>query len=331
MNTEDIMRVKFWGVRGSHPAPGGSTVIYGGNTPCLEVQAAGHTIILDAGTGIIGLGHELMGRSARDKKDITATLLFSHMHHDHTQGLPFFAPAYVSSTHLYIFGPHPFERELEQVISQNIVPPVFPLTMYDMGASKVICSVSDGQVLVFAGQADEPTVTWSEADLAKVDLQHVLVRVMRSHAHPGGTLVYRIEWRGLSLVYATDTEGHDRIDRRLATFAHGADLLIHDAQYTEEHYLGLAAGARSTQGWGHSTARMACEVALSAGVERLALFHYDPSYTDQALDHIEVEAQSVFAGALAAREGMEVILSKRSADQNCCQPIPVPLARAAAR
>jgi phosphoribosyl 1,2-cyclic phosphodiesterase len=330
MNTEDVLRVKFWGVRGSHPSPGASTVIFGGNTPCVEVQAAGHTLILDAGTGIIALGRELMRRSARDQKPVTATLLFSHLHHDHTQGLPFFLPAYAFQTRLYIFGPHPLDGELEQVLSQNMIPPVFPLTMHDMGASKMIRSLSEEQVIVQDGEGGAPVVTTGEANPVQDDSKRVLVRAMRSYAHPGGTLIYRIEWRGLSLVYATDTEGYASTDRRLATFACGADLLIHDAQYTEEQYLGLSPGGRATQGWGHSTVQMACEVARCAEVERLVLFHYDPGYSDQTLERIEAEAQTIFPGAVAAREGMEIILSAGGAAGRGSQSIAMPLAQAAA-
>src|SRR5687767_4489667 len=103
------MTIKFWGVRGSHPVPGSATVRYGGNTPCVEVRAGQHMIILDAGTGIIGLGKDLVRRSREQGGPIEATLLFSHMHHDHTQGFPFFTPAYIGPSRLHIFGPGIFE------------------------------------------------------------------------------------------------------------------------------------------------------------------------------------------------------------------------------
>ena len=98
----NAFKVKFWGVRGSYPTPGDETVRYGGNTACVEVTVAGQTIILDAGTGIVGLGRDLLRRSLEVEKPITATLLFSHMHHDHTQGFPFFAPAFVLHTSFYL-------------------------------------------------------------------------------------------------------------------------------------------------------------------------------------------------------------------------------------
>jgi ribonuclease BN (tRNA processing enzyme) len=135
----------------------------------------------------------------------------------------------------------------------------------------------------------------------------VVVRLMKSYAHPGGVYVYRIEWRGRSLVYATDTEGYVGMDRRLAAFAKGADVLIHDAQYSEEQYRGLK-GFMPTQGYGHSTPQMACEVAAAAGVKRLALFHHDPNYDDESVHDLEEQARATFKTAFSAREGLQVEL-----------------------
>jgi ribonuclease BN (tRNA processing enzyme) len=130
----------------------------------------------------------------------------------------------------------------------------------------------------------------------------VVIHLMKSYAHPGNVYVYRIEWRGHSLVYATDTEGYVGGDRRLEAFAKGADLLIHDAQYSAEDYM-------SKQGFGHSTPQMACEVARAAEVKRLALFHHDPAYDDESVHDLEEQAQALFGGAFSAREGLEVELS----------------------
>ena len=121
------MIVRFWGVRGSYPVPGSRTVRYGGNTACVEVQAGAHTIILDAGTGIINLGLELLRRArANGNKPVVATLFFSHMHHDHTQGFPFFRPAYVGASTLHILGPKVFQSDLEETLSHAMLPPSFP-------------------------------------------------------------------------------------------------------------------------------------------------------------------------------------------------------------
>ncbi len=308
MTDKDKLTVKFWGVRGSHPAPGTETAQFGGNTPCVEIQVAGQTIILDSGTGIIPLGKDLMQRVGHRQAPIYVTLLFSHMHHDHTQGFPFFAPAFVPSTHMYIFGPHTFERALDQVLAQNMIPPVFPVTLQDMGASKEISAVGENQAILLPGPGLPPQIVDVDRIMTVGGPQAVRIRLMKSYAHPGNVLVYRIEWRNLSVVYATDTEGYANTDRRLASFARRADLLIHDAQYTDEHYLGLVPGTRSTQGWGHSTARMACDVAQAAEARQLALFHHDPGSTDQTVAGIEARASRLFPAVFAAREGQSVSL-----------------------
>ncbi|MEW5867927.1 MAG: MBL fold metallo-hydrolase [Chloroflexota bacterium] len=302
----EAFRIKFWGVRGSYPTPGEKTVRFGGNTPCVEVCVAGQTLILDAGTGIIPLGQELMQRSHQSEQPVSVTLLFSHMHHDHTQGFPFFTPAFILSTHMHIFGPHTFESDLEQVLAHNMVPPVFPVTLQDMSAAREIHSLNEHQILIL-GEPDGPRVLPANHAPPRTD-EVVIVRVLRSYAHPGGVLVYRIEWQDQAVVYATDTEGYANTDRRLVDFAQQADLLIHDAQYTQEHYLGLSPGVRSTQGWGHSTASMACDVARAARVRRLALFHYDPGYSDQCVAQIEASARRRFKAAFAASEGMQIRL-----------------------
>lgn len=299
----ETLTITFWGVRGSHPAPGSDTVQYGGNTPCVEVDAGGRTIILDAGTGIIPLGRALMRRAAQAGQPVQATLLFSHLHHDHTQGFPFFAPAYHPASRLYLFGPGASEQALEELLARNQMPPAFPITLREMNAAKQMYSLHETNVICF--QAETP-------HLAVQPAGDLCIRLMKSYAHPGGVYVYRIEWHGLSVVYATDTEGYVGTDRRLAAFARNADLLIHDAQYAEEHYQGLN-GWNATQGFGHSTPRMACELARSAGVRQLALFHHDPNYDDAMVRRLEMQAQQLFPNSFAAREGRQVTLSASAA------------------
>lgn len=289
--------VKFWGVRGSHPTPGPQTVYYGGNTACVSVHVGGQTIILDAGTGIIPLGRELANSSQQVGQPLQAVLLFSHLHHDHTLGFPFFAPAHNPATRLYLYGPGASELALEECLSHNQTPPVFPVTLREMSAAKEIHSLTETDSVVL----DENGVRVTRSDAGNSPAA-VVIRLMKSSAHPGGTYIYRIEWRGRSLVYATDTEGYVGGDHRLIAFAKGADLLIHDAQYSLEDYL-------LKQGFGHSTPQMACEVARAAGAKRLALFHHDPSYDDESVHDLEEQAQTLFSGAFSAREGLEVELS----------------------
>ena len=313
--------IKFWGVRGSYPVPGTQTLHYGGNTTCVEVRAGHHTIILDAGTGIIGLGRELMGRLRQTGQPIEATLLFSHLHHDHTQGFPFFTPAFVPTTRLNLFGTAILEHALEDVLSSTMSPPTFPITLSEMGSVKAFYGLRDtdvvwldesvGGVLV-SGPTGPGTPAGEGANVVKV-------RCLRSYAHPGGVMLYRIEWGGHALVYATDTEGYVGGDRRLVNFARGADLLIHDAQYAEEHYNGQLAGFPATQGWGHSTASMACEVARAAGIRQLVLTHHEPQYDDEMIHVIEARARQDFSpeagNVVSAYEGLEIIIGDGTGNQ----------------
>lgn len=314
----DELIVKFWGVRGSYPTPGEATVKFGGNTACVEVRAGERTLILDAGTGIIPLGQDLARRARAAERPLEAALFFSHLHHDHTQGFPFFLPAFLPSTRLHIFGPGATPETLEWVLETNQSPATFPVSLRDMAAWMEIRSVRETEVIVW----DADGVRLAESGRGVSD-EAVVVRIHRSYAHPGGVYIYRIQWRGKSVVYATDTEGYVGGDRRLAQFARDADVLIHDAQYCEEHYCGQRAGFPSTQGYGHSTVTMACELAAAAEVDRLALFHHEPAYDDAMVAELEAVAQTLFAESVAAREGMEIKLKaapsvqslmKRSAD-----------------
>ncbi len=281
----DQLTLKFWGVRGSHPTPGAGTVKYGGNTACVEVRAGSRTIILDAGTGIIPLGRDLARRARADRGALEPVIFISHLHHDHTQGFPFFVPAYLPSARLHIFGPGVTDDALARVLDSNQSPPTFPVGLRETDA----VAISEEEVRV--GAAGERS-------------GEVSVRIMRSYAHPGGVYVYRIEWRGRSIVYATDTEGYVGTDRRLVEFARGADVLIHDAQYSSEHYDGQLPGFPSTQGYGHSTAEMACEVAAAAGAGGLVLFHHEPAYSDATIASIEAGARAIFPNTVAAYEGL---------------------------
>jgi phosphoribosyl 1,2-cyclic phosphodiesterase len=300
----ETFTVKFWGVRGSYPTPGPQTLEYGGNTSCVEVRVGGHTIILDAGTGIIPLGREIARRNRENKGAGTPPILilFSHLHHDHTQGFPFFSPAYNPAARLHMYGPGTPEQSLEDLLARNQMPPSFPLNLREMNAARDIREIGELDSIVL----DEDGIRLSRGGAASSP-DAVVIRLMKSYAHPGGVFIYRITWHGHSLVYATDVEGYLGGDCRLATFARGADLLIHDGQYSEQNYRGLN-GYMSTQGFGHSTPQMACETASAAGVKRLALTHHDPSYDDETVRTLEEQAQTLFPNAFSAREGMEVEL-----------------------
>lgn len=299
--SQQTFSVTFWGVRGGYPKPGPTTNKFGGNTTCLEVRAGRHLIIIDAGTGIISLGEQLVAQHQVDGKPIIATLLFTHMHHDHTQGFPFFAPARLGSSVLYIFGPKAFPDDLEYVLARAMLPPVFPISLDELKSMKIIRNIFDNQMIVLTDPGEPPQVCNVYRDAEECDPAEVRVLTMRSYAHPQGVLVYRIEMGHKTMVFATDVEGYAGGDRQLAQFARGADLLIHDAEYTPEEYLDKKS---SRQGWGHSTWKMAIEVAREAGARRLILTHHNAHHDDAFLEDVERQAQAIFPATIMAREGL---------------------------
>ncbi len=308
------MKIKFWGVRGSYPTPGAGTVKYGGNTPSVEVQAGSRTIILDAGTGIIPLGRELV----RTKRAGEILLLLSHLHHDHTQGFPFFVPAYMPNAKLHIYGPDGTHESMKNVLERNQSSETFPIGLRDMSSSKDIQAVRESQVIVW----DEAGVRVAESASGLSD-EAVVIRIHKSYAHPGGVFMYRITWRGKSVVYATDTEGYIGTDKRLVKFAKDADVLIHDAQYLDEHYWGQLEGFPATQGFGHSTVTMACEVARASEAGQLILFHHDPAYSDDMIAGMDASAKAQFGEAQAAYEGLEIDLTPDPSPQRRGENMPV--------
>lgn len=297
----ESMLVTFWGVRGSYPSPGPQTARIGGNTACVEIRAGKHRIILDAGTGIIRLGSTLVAQHQADKMPITATLLFTHTHHDHTQGFPFFKPLYFQTTTLYVFGPKTLEQDLHEVLSRAMLPPVFPIMLDALPCVRVVRNLNEGETVVLSADHTEPQVIAGRLPAALNAPENVLIHSLRSYAHPQGVHIYRIEYQGKAIVYATDTEGYVGGDQRLIRLAREATLLIHDAQYTEAEY---SNPQMPKQGWGHSTWQMAVHVAQAARVKELALFHHDPDHSDEMLERLERDARAVFPATHLAREGM---------------------------
>jgi phosphoribosyl 1,2-cyclic phosphodiesterase len=278
------LSLKFWGVRGSCATPGADFIRYGGNTPCIEVRAGGSTLILDAGTGIRKLGQSLM---AKGKVDVT--LLLSHVHWDHIQGLPFFAPLYVPGTRIHVVGganPMP----LRDCLHRQMSAPNFPVDLRDVGANLTFFELRDRQRTVL-GDAE--------------------ITAVRAN-HPDGVYAYRIEHKGRSVVYATDTEHYSCVDKRLLTLCQDADVLIYDTQYLPEEYSGERGMSRI--GWGHSTFEAAAALAKAANVRELVLFHHDPDRTDEQVSLIEQRAKQLFANSAAAFEGMELELAPAASE-----------------
>jgi phosphoribosyl 1,2-cyclic phosphodiesterase len=303
MDAEQFI-VRFWGTRGSYPVPGPHTVRYGGNTTCVEVQVGKNTLIIDAGTGIINLGYDLLRRARENgNHPITATLLLTHMHHDHTQGFPFFLPAYAGTSKLHILGPRTFDEELEETLNHAVLPPNFPVSLHEMPSLKVVRSLHETEMILLDPEPGSLHIHNIYHSHIVRSPNMVCINIHRSQAHPrDGVHIYRIEWGNKSVVFASDTEGYVGTDQRLVNFAHNTDLLIHDAQYTQKDYIA------SKQGWGHSTPQMACEVAQSCGARRLVFTHHEPRYNDEAIAAMEQEAQRCFPEAIAAYEGLEIIL-----------------------
>jgi len=302
--------LRFRGVRGSHPVPGPHTVRYGGNTSCVEVQAGGHRILLDAGTGIISLGDELFQahiasvQETAVSESLVLTILFSHMHYDHTQGLPFFKPLFFPSTTCFLFGPKTLEISFEEGLRRAMVSPYFPVNLEDLQSVRVIRSVKPSEVIVFQEGSMYPEVYNATRERHLYQNAPLKVWVGHSLAHPdGGVYMYRIEYRHAAVVYVTDTEGYVGGDRRVIQFARGADVLIHDSQYMPEEY---TSSLYPVQGFGHSTCEMAAEVARAAGVQRLYLFHYDPQYRDEQIDAMIERSRSIFPNTTGAYEGLTV-------------------------
>jgi len=298
---EQPFSVTFWGVRGGYPKPGPTTTKFGGNTTCLEIRAGPHLIIIDAGTGIIGLGEKLIAQRQADEKPITAMILFTHTHHDHTLGFPFFAPSHLSSSVLYIFGPKLLHQDLEVVLTNAMLPPVYPIRLDELGSMRVIRNVAENEMIVLGAPDAPPQVCNVYREREECSSWEVKVSIMRSYAHPQGVFVYRVEMDGRKLVVATDVEGYAGGDKRLIRFARGADLLIHDAEFTTDEYLDEN---HPRQGWGHSTWEMAVEVARAAGARKLALTHHNAHHDDAFLDDVERQAQARFPAAVVAYEGL---------------------------
>jgi len=278
------MTIRFWGVRGSIPSPGEATVKYGGNTPCVSVEMGdGRILVLDAGTGIRLCGKYLLSR------DLLIYVLLTHEHWDHIQGFPFFAPIYEKNRRLVIF---PVERGMDMFCSlvDQMDGAHFPVT-YEQLPSIHECTQTDAiQYLTEQG-----------IDISKTRTNH-----------PGKCFGYRIQKNGKSMVFMPDNELNPPSTRwatlkQLADFCRGADVLIHDAQFT-------AADMPHKRGWGHSLVSDACELAAAAEVKQLVLYHHDPERTDAEIDAILLEARKWFAEnaartqVTAGREGMVIEL-----------------------
>lgn len=299
-------KVKFRGVRGSFPVADKRFMRYGGNTSCVEVNVGGHLIILDAGTGIVSSGDDLMESyissaiKPHERKPIKATILLSHIHQDHLLGFTFFKPMHVPSTELEVFGSGVQSARLSENLSTLVFGKTFPLDLGDIACKLNINDVSEGYAIIIKPESKPELVPIKDAKPAQDD---VFITFYKSFVHPqDGVMIYKISYNGKSLVYATDKECYYGGDKKFIQFAKNCDLLIHDAQYTSEDYLNPHA---SKQGFGHSTYDMAIEVMKQANAKNLAFFHYDPSYDDEKLNRIKEYYTITYSNVKMPYEGYE--------------------------
>ena len=307
MNEE--FKVKFRGVRGSYPCANKKFMQYGGNTSCVEVRVGGHLIILDAGTGLIELGSELLkdhimsGSHLKERKPIEATMLLSHIHQDHIIGFTFFAPNHIPTTKLNVFGTSNYNEDLADELAQLLFTKTFPIDLGDIAANLNLCDIDETECIILRHGSD-PIIKRVSEDEVEILPEDVIITSYKSYAHPQeGVVIYKIEYKGKSLVYATDKETYFGGDKKLANFARGCDLLIHDTQYTTEDYLNPHA---PKQGFGHSTFDMALECQDYCHAKKVIFFHFDPSYDDDKLNSIAKIYGDLADKADFAYEGLEI-------------------------
>jgi phosphoribosyl 1,2-cyclic phosphodiesterase/CheY-like chemotaxis protein len=301
-------RLKLWGVRGSIPVPGPSTVRYGGNTSCIEVRADGEIIVLDAGSGIRELGLSLEREFG--ERSVRLTLLITHTHWDHIQGLPFFLPAYNKKNQIRVLGYEGARVGLATILAGQMETQFFPVSLRDLPSNIAI------------------------EELKEMDFAIGKVNVRAKFAnHPGICAGYRLNTTGGSIAFFPDNEPYELLKLHLAErdksstdearafaktertklveFLRGCDVLVLDTQYTDEEY-------RKHVGWGHGSLSRTVSLALEAEVHRLILFHHDPAHDDEKIDEMLERARLLVVesgSALeveAAREGAEIWLTAKS-------------------
>ncbi len=305
-------KVKFRGVRGSYPIAHKDFLQYGGNTACVEVNVNGHLIILDAGTGLIDLGNELLekyissGLSTEERTPVKATVLISHIHQDHIQGFTFFRPLHIPSTNLNVYGNVNYNETLSDELASLLFGKSFPLDLGDIAGNLNINDISDTEAIILRHDSAPIIKRIEKAQDATPENDDVVITCYRSYAHPQeGVLIYKIAYKDKVMVYATDKESYLGGDKKLTNFARGCDLLIHDAQYTTEDY---ASPITPKQGYGHSTFEMAVEAQKQANAKKLVFFHYDPDYDDNKLNIIKEHYKANDEKVILAYEGLEIEL-----------------------
>lgn len=268
--------VRFWGTRGSLPVPGRDTVVYGGNTCCVEISLGGRLFMLDAGTGFEAAGRALNGASPP-----RLDLLLSHLHQDHVVGLPFFGPILAGTSAVKIHCGNMGGKTAKPALETLFSPPLFPVTLPEMSSRLSYVGFKAGETLHFDEGIRVPTCPLK---------------------HPGGATGYRFDHAGRTVCYVTDME-HDPAGpaKELVRLCEGADLVIYDTMFTEAEFA-------THPGWGHSTWQAGVALCRAAGAQALAGFHHHKRHDDAMLASIEAELVRALPGSFVAREGQTVTL-----------------------
>lgn len=294
---DDGLTLRFWGVRGSTPVSGPDYAEFGGSTPCLEIRCGTRLFLLDAGSGL-----NACGRHHRDDLPRDIDLLFSHLHLDHTAGLPFFKPVVLDPARtINTWCGNLDGQSAGPALDRLFAPPLFPVSLDILPCRLAHHGFRAGETLTFA-------------DGARVDT--ILLN------HPQGSVGYRFDHAGRRLCVISDIEHSDPWpDPALCDFVRGADLMVYDGMFTEGEY-------PVCRGWGHSTWQKGMELARAAGVEAMAIIHLHPCHTDDTLRRMEAEMQARMPTSFIARERQEVVLPARPALAAPARPRPVAAALA---
>jgi phosphoribosyl 1,2-cyclic phosphodiesterase len=274
-----MFTVRFWGVRGSIPVPGPNTVIYGGNTSCIEIRADERLVIVDLGSGVHTLGVWLIENELKNKGKIKADILLSHTHWDHVMGFPMFNPIYSQGTELSIIGPATLESiDLKSAIENQLSSQYWPVQPDRLAAK----------------------IKYQQIKETTVDLGSGLTVSSKFLNHSLPCFGYRINYEGKSVVTIFDHEMflNAEENEKIKKFISGADILIHDAQYKQEEYA-------IHKGWGHCTYEQVVEFTAGIDIKTLVFFHHEPSRKDSELEQIEKSyANCTSPKIVVAKEGL---------------------------
>ena len=297
-----MLSVRFWGVRGSIPCPGRSTIEFGGNTACVEIRADKRPVIVDLGTGVKPLGDYLLANDLKNGP-MDIDVFISHTHWDHIMGFPMFTPIFIPSTKMRIMGPVSYNDDtLESIISDQLSYRYWPVRQIELAAK----------------------IEYRELKETTLDMGGGLKLITKYLNHPILCLGYRFEYQGKTIITAFDHEPYRNLfptdpndpsydaeaaregekaameeNDRILQFYHGADVLIHDTQYT-------AAEFEKHLGWGHSSYEYAIEAACQSEVKKLVFFHHDPNSNDEYLEALEEQYRNQIKG----KSNLEIIMAK---------------------